>query len=138
MQFVVPKFIEREAKIVGPFTFRQFIFIGTAGGLTLFLYFFIKSLALFLVIAVVLIGGSLFLALKKVGGFMPLPTAIKNFFFFSTRPKVYLWQKKVLPPKVIRKIEPPKEDIKEAASLKITGRSRLKELYSHLETNPKK
>jgi len=137
MQFVVPQFIEREAKIVGPFTFRQFIFIGTAGGLTLFLYFFIKSFALFIIVAVTLNGGALFLALKKVGGFMPLPTAIKNFFFFSTKPKIYLWQKKVLPPKFIRKIESPKE-IKEDTSLKITGRSRLKELYSHLETNPKK
>lgn len=138
MQFVVPKFIEREAKIVGPFTFRQFIFIGTAGGLTIFLYFFIKSFALFLVIAVILMGGSLILALKKVGGFMPLPTAIKNVFLFKTKPRVYLWHRKVIPPKVIKKTAALKEKPEEISPLKITAKSHLRELSSHLETRPKK
>ena len=88
MEFIVPKFIEREAKIVGPFTFKQFIFIGVAGGLCLLLYFVLPIFA-FVVIAIILLGGAFALAFLKVEK-TSLPIFIKNFFSFLSKPKVYL------------------------------------------------
>jgi hypothetical protein len=136
MQYIVPQFIEREPKIFGPFTFKQFIYIGTAGGITIFLYFFIKSILLFLFIAFLLMGSATALAFFKTGGF-PLPSIIQNFFIFFSRPKVYLWKKKTIPPKIAKKVEIPKkekEEKREESILKIVERGRLRELYKFLET----
>ena len=81
MQFIVPKFIERKPKIIGPLTFKQFVFIGTAGGICLFLYF-IVPFWLFMIIALFLLGGSSALAFLKIGK-DPLPIIIKNFFIYT-------------------------------------------------------
>ncbi len=135
MEYIVPQFIERETKIVGPFTFKQFIFIGIAGGLSIFLYFFLPFF-LFLIIAIVLLGGAFALAFFKMGGF-PLPKLLQNFFIFLTKPKIYLWKKKTIPPKIFKKMEEPKEEEKEGSILKISGRSRLRELFKVLETKTK-
>jgi hypothetical protein len=138
MEYIVPQFIEREPKIIGPFTFKQFIFIGIAGGILIFLYFVIKSLALFILIAIILLGAALAMAFFKFGGF-PLPKLIKNFFVFSSRPKVYLWGKKTIPPKVFKKeVKPKKEEKEEEESvLKIAEKSHLKNLSTFLETKTK-
>jgi len=56
MEFTVPQFIEKKAKIVGPFTFGQFLFIGIASGICLFLYF-VLPLAVFIITSIVLLGG---------------------------------------------------------------------------------
>ncbi len=134
MEYIVPQFIEREPKIFGPFTFKQFIFIGSAGGISIFLYFTIKSFALFLISAIILMGGAFALAFFKRGGF-PLPKLIQNFFVFLAKPKIYLWGKKTIPPKIFSKTEKPEEE--EESVLKIAEKSRLRNLYTLLETKPK-
>ena len=69
MEFVVPQFIERESKIIGPFNFKQSIFLGIAGALVLFLYFIIKSFWIFLIIAFFLVIGALALVFSDSAGF---------------------------------------------------------------------
>ena len=135
MTYIVPQFIEREPKIFGPFSFKQFIYIAIAGGVSIFLYF-VAPFPLFLIAALFLFGGAFSLAFFKLGG-APLPKVIKNFFVFSSRPKIYLWGKKAIPPKIVKKAEEPKEETKEESILKITGKSRLKNLSTYLETKPK-
>ncbi len=135
MEFVVPKFIEREAKIVGPFTFKQFIFIGVAGGLCLFLYFVLPIFA-FIIIAIILLGGAFALAFLKVEK-TSLPIFIKNFFSFLSRPKIYLWEKKGIPPKILKKekeIIKGEERIKKGPDLKVARDSKLSELFTRIET----
>jgi len=138
MEFTVPQFIEKEPKIVGPFTFKQFIFIGIAGGLCLLL-FFVVPLYFFVIIAVLLLGGAFALAFLKIGK-TSLPEFIKNFFFFLFKPKIYLWKKKVSPPKFLReekreiKKEGGKEEIKKESKLKVVKGSKIDELFTHLET----
>jgi hypothetical protein len=136
MEYIVPQFIERESKIFGPFTFKQFIFIGIAGGISIFIYFTIKSFALFLISAIILMGGALAMAFFKRGGFT-LPKLIQNFFVFLTKPKIYLWGKKTIPPKIYSKKEEPKEEGEEESVLKIAEKSRLRNLYTLLETKGK-
>ena len=133
MEFIVPQFIEREARIIGPFTFKQSIFLGIAGGLCVFLYFFIKSFLIFLIIAFFLVGGALVLTFLKFGG-ASMPDVLKNFFVFFGRPKIYLWQRKAVPPKVLKKAPPPEKEEKEGLVLKISEKSHLGKLHNILET----
>ena len=121
MEVTVPQFIEREPKIVGPLTFKQFIFIGIAGGICIFLFFTV-SLFVFILLTIVLLGGASALAFLKIGK-TSLPVFIKNFFSFLFKPKIYLWKKKTSPPKFIKEEKVKKEDeneIKEGSELKIS------------------
>jgi hypothetical protein len=133
-QFTVPQFIEREPKIVGPFTFKQFIYIGAAG-VILFLLYFTIPFAYFILAAIILLPFSLALAILKRGG-IPLPTLLKNFFIQLISPKVYIWKKTPLVRKIQeeKKVEEiTKEKVKELP-LKIAEKSRLKKLITELET----
>ncbi len=135
MEFIVPKFIEREAKIVGPFTFKQFIFIGAAGGLCLLLYF-VLPISVFVIVAVILLGGAFSLAFLKIKK-TSLPIFIKNFFIFLSRPKVYLWKKKGIPPKILKKEKKAireEKEIRKEPGLKIARDSKLSELFTRIET----
>lgn len=133
MQFVVPQFIEREPKIVGPFTFRQFVFIGTAGAISFALYFYLPF-SYFILITIVLMLGALALALVRIGG-RSLPTILKNFFFFFISPKIYLWGRKAALSKlIIKEKEEPKKEEKETPALTLVEKSHLKKLATKIET----
>lgn len=137
MQFQIPQFIERETKVVGPFTFKQFIFVGVAGAILFVLYFTIP-VWLFVIAAIVLGGGALAFAFVKVGG-QDLLTLLKNFFGYFAGPRVYLWRKKAITPKLIK--EKPKEKKKEAEdktpTLKVAERGHLQKLSTKVETRVK-
>ena len=131
-QFTVPQFIEHEAKIVGPLTFKQFIFIGIAAAICFIFYFTTPFFVFILVTIVVMIGGAA-LAFLKSGG-RSLPLVLKNFFRFSLAPKMYLWKHKAgLPPKIM-KIAPAPKEIEKASVPTVAGKSRLNELSTKIET----
>ena len=135
MEYTVPQFIEKEPKIVGPFTFKQFVFIAVASLLVVFVYFSVKSFFLFLVLAFLILGSALALALLKLNG-IPLPVVIKNFFVFLLKPKIYLWRKKEFVVKISREVK--KEEPKEKeTTLKVGEKSRLRELSTFLESKTK-
>jgi len=134
-QFTVPKFIEHEAKIVGPLTFKQFIFVGVAAAIC-FVFYFTVPFFIFILLSIVVMLGGFGLAFLQSGG-RSLPIVLKNFFSFSVAPKVYLWKKKGgMPPKIIEK-EEEIEEIEEASMPKIAGKSRLKNLSSQVEVGVK-
>jgi len=134
MRFTVPQFIEYEPKVIGPFTFKQFVYIGLAAA-TCFVLYFSVSFYVFLISCVVLLGGALGFAFLKIGG-RPLPTIIGNFLKYSITPKIYIWGKKETPIKVIRK-EKKKEEKEEELPLKIAENSQLKKLKTQIETKTK-
>lgn len=135
MQFTVPQFIEKKPKIVGPFTFEQFIFVFSAAGVCFFLYF-VLPFSLFIIFAILLGFVSLSLAFVKVQG-VPLPTVLKNFLIYLLSPKIFLWRRKVSHPKFTQvKREVVKEEKKER-DLKMSENSRLKNLSSYIETKSK-
>ncbi|GAG28257.1 unnamed protein product [marine sediment metagenome] len=130
-QFTVPKFIEHKAKIIGPLTFQQFIFVGIAGAICLILYFTLPFY-IFILAAFVIMAGGFSLAFLKSGG-RSLPIIIKNFFGFSISPKIYLWKKGGgLPPKIIEKQEILEKNEKTPVPT-IAGKSRLKNLSTRVE-----
>ncbi|MEA3344073.1 MAG: PrgI family protein [Patescibacteria group bacterium] len=138
MEFVVPQFLERKPKIVGPFTFGQFIFIGIGAGISILLYF-VLPITFFIIAAIILIGGGLAMAVIKINK-IPLPVLIKNFFIFLFKPKVYLWKKKAMGPIIIKKTEKLKTKIakieteKEESPLKVAKGSQINNLFTNLET----
>ena len=140
MRFTIPQFIEHEAKIIGPLTFKQIIFIGTAGAICLILYFLV-TFSVFLVACVILAGGGIALAFLKIGG-RSLPLTLVNLLKFSVMPKIYIWKKREQPGiKVYKK----KTEFRAALSvgngeespLKIGGKSQLKKLHTEIEIKTK-
>jgi hypothetical protein len=132
MRFTVPQFIEHEAKIVGPFTFKQFIFIGIAGAICFMLYFSVPFL-LFLLFSTIIGGGAIALALLKIGG-RPLPSVITNFIKFKLSPKMYLWHRKQGAITVLEQKKTKKKEGEEKTSLKIVKKSQLKDVQTKIET----
>jgi len=134
-EFTVPQFIEREPKLIGPFTFKQFMFVATAGGTCFFLYFIYgkKNLPLFIVVAIILMGVSLVLSFLKIKGYT-LPTLIKNLFMYTLSSKIFIWKRKIAPPK-FKKIEKfEKEEPEEKTTLKMAKRGHLQQLSTDVQT----
>lgn len=142
MQFTIPQFIEKEAKILGPLTFKQFSFFGVAVLISV-VFYFILPFYLFIVVCVGLMGGSFALIFYKKEG-IPLYNVVWGSIMFKFKPKIYLWKKKGVSPRFFRKenaikeIEKQKEkeemEKKTGASLKISKSSRLNDLLTQIET----
>ena len=138
MRYTVPQFIEHEAKIIGPLTFKQFTYLAIAGA-GCFVIYFTLPFYLFLISCVVLGLGAAAFAFLKIGG-RSLPAIIANFLTYSLTPKMYIWRKKEqLVAKIYKKEEKPfsakaTEDKDEGLPLKIAGKSQLKKLYTKIET----
>ncbi len=117
-QYQVPQFITVEDKIIGPFTIKQFLYIGSAALLILALYqFFFGFVFYFLAILIGALGASL--AFLKINE-QPLPLVTKNFLFYLLRPKLYTWKKE---PPIKSKV---KEEVKKQEVL-IRGMPTLSE-----------
>ena len=139
MEFTIPQFIEQAPKIVGPLTWRQFLLIGGAAIVIFFLWFVIKHILLFLVISIFLLGLAVVFAFLQIGG-RNFSAVLTNFIIFTISSKLYIWQKKRIPPKIILKkeeVELKKEEIDKISSLKISKKSKLMDLSTQIETRTK-
>lgn len=132
-QFTVPQFIEREAKIVGPLTFKQLIVLGSASALCIAFYFLLPFFV-FILGTLFFVGGSAALMFVRINK-TPLFLIIKNLIVFVFRPKMYFWKKKTAPP--VLKIKPQKArqpEKKEGSELKIAKKSRLKKIADKIKS----
>lgn len=91
MQFQIPQFIEREPKVIGPFTFRQFVYIAIPSAIAFFFYF-TAPFIVFIVAGAVLESAGLALAFLKTGG-RSLPQMLTSALQFGISPKIYIWKK---------------------------------------------
>jgi len=134
MAYIVPKFIEREPKIVGPLTFKQFFFFVVAGAVGFLLYFSFgkKNPFLFLVLMVGVVGFSFLLAFANVGG-RPFPIFLKNFFIFSANQKFFTFKKKLFSPRLFPEEIPKLKETKANYPLG-TSKSSLQNLSTRVET----
>jgi PrgI family protein len=90
MQYQVPQFIDTEDKVVGPFSLRQFAYVGVAALVSALAYFLLQPW-LAIIIAIILIGGSLALSFIKINGrpLIKIATAAVNFYW---KPQTYIWK----------------------------------------------
>ncbi|MFA4998635.1 MAG: PrgI family protein [Candidatus Paceibacterota bacterium] len=135
MRFTVPQFIDYKAKIIGPLTIRQALYIGGAIGTCAVLKFMLPSY-LFIMSCIVLGAISFALAFLKING-RDLPTVLGNFLTFSISPKMYIWRKAESPIMVFKKVEKKKEASEEESTLRVASKSRLKNLQTQIETKTK-
>ena len=140
MEFSIPQFIEKEAKIVGPLTFKQFAFFGLAVLISVALFFLLPRLVFFILGPILVVGAAALAFYKKEG--VPLPDLIIGFFSFLFKTKIYLWKKKGVPPKFLSKEDIKKKAIKKEFSeekkqgprLKMSKGSHLHDLFTQVET----
>lgn len=140
-EYQVPQFIEHETKIVGPLTFRQFIYVG-GGATILFILFFTigeKNFFLFFVVAALIGGFALALAFVKVGG-RSFGSALFSMIGFFSSPRVFVWHKAqnkipMIPP-LPAPPQPTEEELTKSP-LTFAERSRLKSLSWKVETKIK-
>jgi len=128
VEFIVPKFIERELRIIGPITFKQFIHLAIAGAIC-FVIYFIAPRPVFWVAVVFLGGGSFALAFLKVEG-RPVVLRVFNFFKFLFSPKLYIWRAKKMPFTITKLMKAMKE---EESPLTIGGASELRKKKKEVE-----
>ncbi len=91
MRFEVPQFIEVEDKIVGPLTWRQFIYV--AGGIgMLAIFYFSLPFWVFIVVGAPIgaLAGSL--AFHRVNN-RPFSIFLESMFNYIRKGKLYLWKK---------------------------------------------
>lgn len=92
MQFQVPQFIEIEDKVIGPFTFKQFLYLlGGVGGSFIIYRFLPFYLAVFFIAPIAML--SLGLAFYKVNN-RPFIDIIFSAIKYSFSNKLYVWQKR--------------------------------------------
>lgn len=90
-QYQVPQFITVEDKVIGPFTIKQFLYVGSAGLLILGAYAILQSF-LFWPVAIIFGGAGASFAFLTMNG-QPLPIVFKNAVFYYLRPRLYTWKK---------------------------------------------
>ncbi|PIP60582.1 hypothetical protein COX00_02540 [Candidatus Uhrbacteria bacterium CG22_combo_CG10-13_8_21_14_all_47_17] len=90
-KFVVPQFIDKEDKILGPITVRQFL-ITLGATFVLFIEFRLLTLPYFILFAIPTAGLAGVFAFLKVNG-QPFHIFFINFLQTTTRPKLRVWQK---------------------------------------------
>ncbi|MDR3581915.1 MAG: PrgI family protein [Candidatus Pacebacteria bacterium] len=96
MQFQVPQFIETEDKVVGPFSLRQFLYIGAGGLISAIFYFFVQTW-LFIIAAIIIMGIAAAIAFVKVNGqpFTKIMSAALDFYW---KPQAYIWKPEATAP----------------------------------------
>lgn len=137
-QYQVPQFIETEAKIIGPLTLKQFLWLAAAGAIIFILYFLIPIRWVWILLTVFIAGLSLSLALIRVSG-RSMFSLISDFFSFVFKPRFFLWAKgtvKQAPSQIQAGVEQATQQTVQASLQKIqigsTKKSGLKDLSTKL------
>lgn len=131
MQFQVPQFIEHDPKILGPFTLKQSMYIGSALGISFLLYFPMvqvdNNFFLYVLICGVLFGAAIALAFVKIEG-LGIPLVLKNFVNFNINTKLYKWERKEAPVFLPTKKSEKTAIKEEKTKLKIKPHGRIEDL----------
>lgn len=109
MQYKVPQFIEIEDKVVGPLTFRQFVYIAGGAGMAFVLYIRLPVL-IALPLILVVVGLAAALAFYKINN-KPFSYFIESALRYSINSKLYVWRKELKKPEAKEKSLPTKESL---------------------------
>jgi hypothetical protein len=90
MRFQVPQFTDVEDKIIGPLTFKQFIYLaGAAGAIVVLFAFLPRIIAIFFALPVGALG--VLLAFYKVNN-QPFIKLVESYVKYTVTSKLYLWK----------------------------------------------
>ena len=91
-QFVVPQFLDVEAKIIGPLTARQFVIFLVVLLFEFLLYRIFLSLAVILIVGLPVLGLGILFAFFKVNG-QPFHYILLNVIQTMRKPRLRVWDK---------------------------------------------
>ena len=91
MRFEVPQFIEIEDKIIGPLTWKQFVYLAGGAGVLIILYFALPF-TFFVVFGLPIGALSASLAFQRVNN-RPFSSFLESFVTYFRKSKLYLWRK---------------------------------------------
>jgi hypothetical protein len=91
MQFQMPRFLDIEDKVIGPLTFKQFIYLVGGTGLAYVAYSYLGWTWGFIFIALFL-GLGIGLAFWKPNN-RPAPIMLQAFLSHYTKNRMYVWQR---------------------------------------------
>lgn len=92
MRFEVPQFIEIEDKIIGPFTWKQFVYLAGGVGVAVVAYIMLPFL-LFAVIGLPVAGLAFALAFYQVNN-QPFAVFLESVFRYINSTRTYHWRRK--------------------------------------------
>jgi len=128
MRFIVPQFIDVEDKVIGPFSFKQFMYLAGGGGIAFSLYKMLPAI-IAIPLALAVAGLALALTFYKVNG-KPFVFVMQAFFAYIVQSKLYLWRPRTTKAKEV-KIEEKKET--KTSSIPRLTESRLSDLSWSLD-----
>ena len=135
MQFELPRYIEEEAKILGPLNIKQF-FIMFAGIIACALFFFFFRAWLATILSVILMLSVAFLMFGKIQGKQAYTVALAAVRYFW-QPKAFVWKKDELTSENIYYESTRKEEQKqpepEQKEAKILSLEEIQELAKKLD-----
>ena len=132
MQFVVPQFIDVEAKIIGPITPKQFIVLIVTCGL-IFISYKLADFTLFIIEAIFIFGTGVTLAFLKINN-QPVYYFLLSLIQVFKKPNIRIWKREkmvVLERKVRKKKEKTEEII---TPRQILSSSKLSEISLLVDT----
>ncbi|MGI9118107.1 MAG: PrgI family protein [Minisyncoccia bacterium] len=138
MQFQVPQFIEVEDKVVGPFTWKEFVYLAGGAGVCILSFKIFSSFFLALLVAAPFVTLSLLLTFYKVNE-QPFINIFQSMLSFYINKKIYIWKPPVkeIPKKTsLSKNETTNNIIHEAE--KVLTPEKLRELTWSLDVLDKK
>ncbi len=105
MRFEVPQFIEIEDKIVGPLTWKQFVYLAGATGLIVALFLSELNFLLFILISLPIGGLAGALAFHRINN-RPFSIFLESVVRFFTHTRLYLWRREVTQTIVVKEEKP--------------------------------
>jgi hypothetical protein len=127
MRFEVPQFIEIEDKIIGPLTWKQFVYLAGGSGILLVL-FLTMPLVIFAIIGLPIGALSFSLAFHKINN-RPFSIFLESFVNYFTNTKLYLWRKEQEQSIVYKEMD----ETTPASALSYTHKGSLSSLANKLE-----
>lgn len=111
-QFVVPQFIDTEAKILGPITGRQFLImlVGVLLGFAMY-RLFIRSIPLVIIAEIFIVAATIIFAFAKVNG-QPFHYLLLNMIQTFRRPRIRVWDKKITDSEIRMMLKKEPEELK--------------------------
>ncbi|MDP3956033.1 MAG: PrgI family protein [bacterium] len=91
MQFQVPQYIDIEDKLVGPLTFKQFIYLAGGGGLAFLIYRIIPNFGIALLLLTPVILFAIAMAFWEINKRSFL-TMLQFSLYHIIRPKLFIWK----------------------------------------------
>lgn len=130
-QFTVPQFIDVESKIIGPITTRQFLILLGAAILVAASYK-LFDFSLFLTVSVIVLLLAAVFAFAKING-RPFHFFVLNATQTLRRPRIRVWNNKVIPVEQMKKVAFIKAEVK-AEPKEYYKKSRLAEMALIVDT----